>query len=84
MHDDVTVELTKYIAALNKANPVDDEGKIPFDMAWRWVGSDTEPWIEVYEECENHVLCYGTREDIIDTLRESLDDWLLEDVVHYV
>lgn len=64
--------LDKYLNALNEKND--------FDLAWRWAGSDTTPYVEVYEEADRHILCGGTIYSIINEVRESLSDWSLEDV----
>ena len=82
MHDEATVELTKYLASLNKANPL--APGVPYDLTWEWFGADTNPYIRVYEQADDHTLCFGTTEDIMSAIREALEDWGLEDVVHYV
>jgi len=64
-------ELTAYVDRINRAND--------FDLAWRWTGHGEEPTIEVYEEADRHTLCGGTRDNIIENLRESLPDWDLCD-----
>jgi len=69
-------DLGKYIASLNKLND--------FDLAWRWSGADTEPWIEVYAETDEITLVMTTPAKAVEDMRAALPRWDLEDVIHYV
>lgn len=64
--------LDKYINAINEKND--------FDLAWRWCGNDTTPYIEVYEEAEGHILTGATIDSAVNEVRDALSDWGLEDV----
>lgn len=63
---------------INKINDINN-----FDLTMRWVGDNIEvsPSIQVYEESEQHVLCYGSPSDI-DKLYEDIikgaDSWGLQ------
>jgi len=64
-------ELQEYLDRLNALND--------FDLAWEWDGDDETPFIRVFEEAEDHELCSGSKEDIIEKVRDSLGFWGLED-----
>lgn len=64
-------ELQNYLDRLNAAND--------FNLAWEWDGAEDEPYIRVFEEADNHELCSGTEEEIIELVRDSLGFWGLED-----
>ena len=64
-------ELQEYLDRLNAVND--------FDLAWEWAGAESEPYIRVFEEADDHELCSGSETDIIERVRDSLGFWGLED-----
>ncbi len=49
-----------------------------FDLAWRWDGTDNEPYVLIYEQADRHELCIGPLVTMEKRLRKSLPAWGLE------
>lgn len=64
-------DLNQYLSAINKLNNI--------DLHWTWAGTDTDPYIEVYEQAGGVVLTTAPISYAVADLRDALHLWDLDD-----